>query len=200
MSASNVILSVLSLLVSISSFADPIERKKYNWPQEPRSVIGIKLGVPAADSKLPACIEPSASNGYALPKATCLYSDDSLGVQRIDGLPWKTLRITGNVFLFEGKVKSIHFDIHHGDFPEFSQMLIERYGKPMKIIGGAVQTYGGAELPAKTMEWHGEKTLITAYERYNKIDRSLIVFSDAGMLNKSIELDKKNIESGASSF
>lgn len=192
---------VLSMHYPASAEQGQSQRAGKEWPQEPDAVLGIKLGHPVAESQLPTCIEPSASNGYTFPSALCLYPDRyNKGIRETGGLPWRNLRIRGDVFLFEGKVKSIHFDVAHGDFKEFSQMLVSKYGKPMQMKNGTVKSYGGAELSSASLEWVGENALISAYERYDKVDRSLVVFNDSKLMSASAESNSKKVKDGASHF
>ncbi len=87
MRISTAVLVTLALSAQYSAASEKNQKAIKEWPQEPSAILGIKLGHSVAESQLPTCVKPSASNSYALPNDLCLYPDEfNMGIQQIGGI------------------------------------------------------------------------------------------------------------------
>lgn len=171
-----------------------------NWAEEPASVFGLKLGEPIASSNIPAC--PPRDSRTGLPKTLCLergpgpYAET---MATLNALPINEA-YSGTTHLTDGFVASLHIEVNHDNYAKFRAILVERYGKPTKAAVSTVTSNRGAVLPAETLEWNGHNNRLQLFERFDRIDRSLAVFSNNALVQKETEKRANKIKDSASKF
>lgn len=154
----------------------PVEAPRV-WTQEPETVLGVKLGRPLEASALPACPEQMLSaTGVCLRTTPPYFPGDhprySLGGH---GIP----HVAVNVYLDEaGAVHRITFWTQQIYFADVLGILVSRYGAPSTQDAFDVKTRAGASFASSRSFWQGKRLSILAEERFDKIDESLISFSD----------------------
>lgn len=144
-----------------------------SWAAEPNAILGLKLGVPIDESKLPMCPRP----GYET--VVCL------DAQAVGTGFYYVLR--GHPFAYakgiigidsEGIVSGLSMDMPQENFGDFVRVLRERYGPPSAASVDAVQSKAGATFITQTLTWSGIHMQILALERNDRVDRATVIFSD----------------------
>ena len=160
------------------------------WTKEPTSFLGLDLGKPLPPD-LPEC--PSDTVQRALTKTTCamtyenivkLWMGPDLGIpERISAL------------MYDGKVASVTLHTNEPDYGTVKNLLITRYGPPMKTSVSVVKTVAGGEFTSEESDWNGANVEITLYQRQGQIDQSE-VFVQYKTLMKAF-LDERNAKESA---
>lgn len=165
-----------------------------DWPKEPDSVLGARLGVPLAEIGLPDCAtkpsgpclstRPSPLPGYPL-----------LRTIQQHPFPYATFAVEVDD---HGTVTQVVARLKQESFGRFHDVLRERYGPPTAPAETAVQSRAGATYPSREDAWVGKLVTITALERAESIDWSVVAFSSNAFLQQR-EQAKRTSDKGAAS-
>lgn len=157
------------------------------WPQEPEKVVGIRLGAPLAESGYQEC-SGVPSNEPCLARQTGGMSQ----------LHRTGLRATITVLEFEGVVGAITMTLPRGEFEEFTQTLIERYGNPHHDTPSQVQNRVGAVFSNRQLRWEGARIRIMMSERHSDLDTSVAQFFDKATSARLVNKNRERAKSDAS--
>jgi len=139
-----------------------------SWPQEPTTVLGIKLGKPWGDSQIPLCPAFDVKT-YMTPKAMCVHNraysanDDYL-------IMGETLPFASGVTVqfTDGFVSSVMIGVRQSLYNTLRATFIEKYGRPHQIENNTVKNAAGASLNSEVLTWTGPNTSIVVFERYER--------------------------------
>ncbi|MCE4543414.1 MULTISPECIES: hypothetical protein [unclassified Caballeronia] len=160
------------------------------WDKEPTSFLGLDLGKPLP-SDLLEC--PSDTLQRALTKTTCAMIYENL-VKLWRG-PDLGIPQSISALMYNGKVASVTLDANEQDFGTVKNLLITRYGPPMKTSVSVVKAVAGGEFTSEESDWNGANVEITLYQRQGQIDQSE-VFVQYKPLMKAF-LDERNAKQNA---
>jgi hypothetical protein len=171
------------------------------WPNEPTSVLGIPLGK-SIPHRLLDCPYPLTAGGAA-PHDVCMVRiegrRDSGPIQLL-ALPFTDIRVSAFMKLTDGNVSEFEFDVDHADYERFKRILIERYGPPSRTTASQFTAYSGASVSGEVLQWKGEHSAIVAWERRERIDRSVVVIGDIALITAEKEADDQRIKAEAAKF
>ena len=143
-------------------------------------MFGVSLGEPLETSGIPDCPEQEPVG-----TSKCI---DRLSIHNPAHGKMAELRNSGfeasrgvTIFLEDGRVASVEMIVGHDDYPFLLKALQDRYGPAHKVSSDAVRTTAGAAFESRSSIWAGERTSIVTFERFERIDRSAVVFSDADL-------------------
>lgn len=166
------------------------------YATKPWSFAGIQLGVPLAESNLPACPIPrnsAALQGWAPPTAICVtgISGTAEGGQLADlnglsALHWKEI-YGGWISIWNDRVSSIRVHFGHDAFDDVRQILTVRYGKPVSTAQQQVISNGGASVTSAKYTWSESGNTIVLTERCQRIEWSCVDVMNDAMLQARIK-------------
>jgi hypothetical protein len=160
------------------------------WNKEPTSFLGLDLGKPLPPD-LPEC--PSDTVQRAQTKTTCAMAYENtvkLWMGPDLGIPESI-----SALMFDGKVASVTLQTNEQDFGTVKNLLVTRYGPPMKTSVSVVTAVAGGEFTSEESDWNGANVEITLYQRRGQIDQSE-VFVQYKTLMKAF-LDNYNAKQSA---
>ncbi|KGR93962.1 hypothetical protein [Burkholderia sp. ABCPW 111] len=160
------------------------------WDKEPTSFLGLELGKPLP-SDLPVC--PNDTVQRALTKTTCVMTyENTVKLWRGPdlGIPESI-----SALMYDSKVASVTLDANEQDFSTIKNLLVTRYGPPMKTSMSVVKAIAGGEFTSEESDWSGANVEITLYQRQGQIDQSE-VFVQYRPLMKAF-LDDRNAKQSA---
>jgi hypothetical protein len=191
--SSLIAIGVAHLLV-IASSAATAQNLAGEWTKEPDTVLGVRVGQPLAASRLPDCPEKAYES-----LSLCLITARPYGALRlsIGGHPFSYAAISVIVD-DSGVVSRLQAWMKSERFGEFREVLIARYGSPTKQAIGEAKNLAGASFKNERMEWIGRRLTITAIERFEKVDESMVIFSDNAAAERSAAERKKKSKDDAS--
>ncbi len=168
----------------------------FAWDREPSAVFGIQLGETIPIGSIPSCQE---ARNAPTPEQLCIkksWSNDKLIF--LHGLPIKKVTYTGTANLLDGKVQSIHVGFMHTKYDLMKAIMIERYGPPSGQEASSVTSQGGATVGNETLRWDGARNSIVLFERWERIDESLAVFSNNALRSRGEQMIEEQIKGSAS--
>lgn len=168
-----------------------------SWPNEPVSVLGVKLGQPLEASGLPNCPERSYEATTPCLITASVRTREGKPIYSVGGHPFGYAAIAIKLN-DEGIVTHLQAWMKHDRFAEFRQALTTRYGPPTSESDGTAQNLAGAILPSKTSNWAGRKVTIVAIERFEKMDESMVLFLDNETANREREQRENKAKDAAS--
>ena len=149
------------------------------WEKEPMTVFGIPLGEAIPAGKVPACQLSSKENGYKQPSDPCIaFSRLDPDFGELMGLPFPSIAHRGSIHFHDGLVSKIIIDLSHDGYRQMRLILVERYGEPAKIEHSTVTSRAGATFDTEELSWVGVKNSVSLSERVDRIDRSIVIFSN----------------------
>lgn len=190
-------LLILSILFSVATSFAQTKR----WDKEPETVFGIPLGEAIPAGLVPTCPPVGRENGYKQPTELCIefssgrYANE---IAALNALPFRDIAHSSSIHFDDGRVSNILISLNHNGYDKMRQILVERYGEPTKIERSTVTSMAGASIDSERLSWVGVKNSVSLSERSDRIDRSLVVFSN-NALTQSAEKKRKNAVKDAAS-
>lgn len=186
-------------------------KKINNWEKEPDKFLGIKLGEKLTIAECPTKLIPNTSiatiDMQALEniKEACLdmLDDDSKyspNRKKLYNLPALGVAYSGTVHLRNDIVSRVTLNFMHSNFDILLSAFKERYGQPTYTESNILKTNAGAEFDSKNLLWQGKNMTIAIYERFGRIDKSLIVISDNSIMDAEIKERGDKTSSEAKKF
>lgn len=173
---------------------------KPTWQSEPSTVFGIALGEPIS-SKIPDCAPVDYRNyrpHESFCKETSPYPTNDVVLVEFKKIPMGNILSTITAFTYEGIVGSLHASAPHGNYSQFREALIEKYGQPTKILKETVRTNAGVDWPSEVLRWTGINVSIELHERMERVTVTTMVVSHTPTL-KSHDNYRKNAAKSAAS-
>lgn len=138
------------------------------WPLEPKSFLGVELGVPYRHGTLPDCPE-------AKQQAHQLCVHGFFGrLAELHAIPIPDVD-EGHIHLWDGDVVSVSLSFPAENHNDMRKLLEMRYGKPTSSQPSEVVTAAGVSVPSRTTSWSGKNVSILLLQRGARIDRGSIV-------------------------
>jgi hypothetical protein len=95
-------------------------------------------------------------------------------------------------------VNSIHIDFWYSDYDRMKAILIERYGSPTKVEQATVTSGAGAVVQTETLYWTGQNNSVHLFQRFNRIDKSLVAFTNNALSAKQSQRTSDKVKDTAS--
>lgn len=159
------------------------------WTREPETVLGVRLGFPLSASAVASCpTQVTASESVCLETRASTYPGAAVQYQL-----WGTgmANVAANLHLDDaGNVQRITLWTKQINYAELAGILKARYGAPTSEEVKDVKNRAGATFSSTELFWEGKHMTLVATERFDKIDESMVIFSD----NASIQrvMDKRD--------
>lgn len=146
------------------------------WSKEPDSVLGVKLGLPLAESNLPECAFNLPPDGPICLKQVGGGHPSTPAKFYLFGTPFSYASFPVTL-TDDGRVYSVSVELSRDNFDDFAGALVARYGPPTNQFITKAQNSFGASLSGRLMAWTGKRVNINAIERISS-DRSVVTFTD----------------------
>lgn len=158
------------------------------WDKEPESLLGIRLGVPLAES-LGEC--PKNRFGYTLQWELMCWQYFAPNFFEIANPPAIGVFVSDvKVGVVENRVETVFFQFLHLEHEKVATLLMAKYGPPTQVKSNIVQNKMGASFESKEMTWIGKNLTLSYNSRAGKIDRGLVSITS----RKYVESKKFNAD------
>ncbi len=167
------------------------------WSQEPTSFLGLTLGGGFPDDLSDCPVLPAGGPDYRtmLHGPSCLIrvSDEIVHMWKPPALG---MDYSETVFLYQGKIRSIHLDFNTRNFDDAKVLLVTKYGQPGSKSVIPVETLAGGNFTSERDVWQGNHVLISIDERAQEVDRGVVTVTDIELLMK-VQGDKSKADADA---